>query len=94
MFRSGSARRGGLGKVWSGASGYGKSCFIGAAQGGLGGVRHRLFWLGGLGKAGQRGSSSDWVGIGMATQTSKIVRKLCGGKTNGLFLEEDEAADH
>ena len=32
--------------------------------------------------------------LGVVTQTSKIVRKLCGGKTNGLFLEEDEAADH
>ena len=31
--------------------------------------------------------------LGVVTQTSKIVRKLCGGK-NGLFLEEDEAADH
>jgi len=32
--------------------------------------------------------------LGEVTQTSKIVRKLCGGKTNGLFLEEDEAADY
>lgn len=44
-------RRSRLGSVCSGASGYGKSCFGGAAQGGLGGVRHRLFWLGGLAMA-------------------------------------------
>ena len=35
-------------------------------QGGLGGVRHHLSWFGGLGKAGQREASPDWVGIGMA----------------------------
>ena len=35
-------------------------------QGGLGGVRHHLSWFGGLGRAGQRGASPDWVGIGMA----------------------------
>ena len=29
-------------------------------------VRLGKFWQGGLGKAGQRGASPDWVGIGMA----------------------------
>ena len=75
-----------------------RSCH-GAIEAGLSKVWFGEARQGGLGRAGQRGSSSDWGGIGMArlgsvTQTSKIVRKLCGGKTNGLFLEEDEAADH
>lgn len=54
------------------------------------------------GLAGQRKAVMSWCDLlclgwarcGVVTQTSKIVRKLCGGKTNGLFLKEDEAADH
>lgn len=49
-------------------------------------------WHGGLGGAWR--GTYVMVRSGVVTQTSKIVRKLCGGKTNGLFLEEDEAADH
>ena len=65
-------------------------------------------WLDGHGLLGLMSSGGAWQGgsvqvvirlvkavwLGVVTQTSKIVRKLCGGKTNGLFLEEDEAADY
>ena len=87
------SRRSRLGSVCSGASGYGKPWFGGAAQGGLGGVRHRSSWLGGHVMVRFVVSGLGAV-LGVVTQTSKIVRKLCGGKTNGLFLEENEAADY